>query len=177
MTVSRSGVGIHPIAVGASQLTSDGHHIVIDGRRWRATDPSIPPVLRKELQSALMAARRAVGTALRTGGDASASRAAVHDAKVALGERGHPWWEPASAVATRTRIAAATRALLDARAPRTACPSDVARIVGGERWRTLMPAVRDVAEELAAAGTLVVTQRGEPVQAPWRGPVRLRRAH
>ncbi|WP_194239543.1 hypothetical protein [Pseudactinotalea terrae] len=71
----------------AQQLTESGHHIVINGRRWRATDPSIPASLRDELVSALMAARRAVRS------DESA-RPAVHDAKVALGERGEPWWEP-----------------------------------------------------------------------------------
>lgn len=43
-----------------------------------------------------MAARRTVGNAKRTG-DAKAEREArgrVHAAKVALGERGKPWWEP-----------------------------------------------------------------------------------
>lgn len=42
-----------------------------------------------------MDARRAVGTAKREG-DALAERAArdrVHAAKVALGERGPPWWD------------------------------------------------------------------------------------
>ena len=41
-----------------------------------------------------MAARRAVGRALRAGDDDTlrAARAAVHAAKVALGERGAPWW-------------------------------------------------------------------------------------
>jgi hypothetical protein len=43
-----------------------------------------------------MSARRAVGDAKRMG-DANAERTArdrVHAAKVALGERGKPWWEP-----------------------------------------------------------------------------------
>jgi hypothetical protein len=42
-----------------------------------------------------MSARRAVGAALRAG-DAEAEQAArsrVQTAKVALGERGTPWWE------------------------------------------------------------------------------------
>jgi hypothetical protein len=75
--------------------TPDGHYVVIDGRKWRATDPSIPEERRKELVSELMAARRAVGAAKRAG-DGEAERAArkrVHAAKVALGERGEPWWE------------------------------------------------------------------------------------
>lgn len=40
--------------------TADGHHVIIDGRRWRATDPSIPERFRQELVDELMSARRAV---------------------------------------------------------------------------------------------------------------------
>ncbi|UJA20805.1 hypothetical protein HJD18_11685 [Thermoleophilia bacterium SCSIO 60948] len=77
------------------ERSPDGHYVIIDGRRWRATDPSIPEARRKELVSELMSARRAVGAAKRAG-DAEAERAArdrVHAAKVALGERGPKWWE------------------------------------------------------------------------------------
>lgn len=77
------------------QRTPDGHHVVIDGRKWRATDPSIPEERRKELVRELSSARSAVGWAKRRG-DAEAERAArdrVHAAKVALGERGPKWWE------------------------------------------------------------------------------------
>jgi hypothetical protein len=77
------------------QPTDDGHHVVIDGRRWRATDPAIPPEVAARLRKELMTARRAVGAALRAG-DGEAERAArdeVQRVKVALGERGTPWWE------------------------------------------------------------------------------------
>lgn len=47
--------------------TPDGRYIVVKGRRWRATDPSIPEPLRAELVSALMTGRRMV----RTHGDAA----------------------------------------------------------------------------------------------------------
>ena len=69
--------------------TPDGHHVIINGRKWRATDPLIPDDRRSELQSILMAWRREVK---RTKG-APESRAGVQAAKVALGERGTPWWE------------------------------------------------------------------------------------
>ncbi|MFD8568770.1 hypothetical protein [Streptomyces sp. NPDC059639] len=76
--------------------TPDGHYVVISGRRWRATDPSVPDEVAARLRSHLMAARRAVGVALREK-DTTAERAArkrVNAAKVALGERGTPpWWE------------------------------------------------------------------------------------
>ncbi|MFE8935898.1 hypothetical protein ACFYNX_00170 [Streptomyces sp. NPDC007872] len=79
--------------------TPDGRYVVIGGRRWRATDPDIPPEAAAKLRSLLMAARRAVGAARREN-DARAERAArarVHTAKVALGERGEPWWEQSPA--------------------------------------------------------------------------------
>ena len=77
------------------EKTPDGRYVIIDGRRWRATDPSLPEERRQELVNELMSARRAVGAAKRAG-DAeaeAAARARVHAAKVALGERGPKWWE------------------------------------------------------------------------------------
>ena len=77
------------------ERTPDGRYVVVDGRRWRATDPAIPEEVAAELRRRLMAARRDVGTALRSD-DSEAERAArarVHAAKTALGERGTPWWE------------------------------------------------------------------------------------
>ena len=77
------------------ERTPDGHHVIIDGRRWRASDPSIPEERRQELVDELMSARRAVGAAKRAGDEAAerAARDRVHAAKVALGERGPKWWE------------------------------------------------------------------------------------
>ncbi len=74
-------------------VTEDGHFVVIAGRRWRATDPAIPEDVAAVLRRALMAARRDVGAALRAGRDPAPARARVQRAKVALGERGVPWWE------------------------------------------------------------------------------------
>jgi hypothetical protein len=75
------------------ELTADGHHVVIDGRRWRATDPAIPEQRRDELTRTLMAWRREVRRTKGTDEEAAA-RAGVQASKVALGERGSPpWWE------------------------------------------------------------------------------------
>ena len=71
------------------ERTDDGRHIIVGGRRWRATDPLIPDDRNAELRSILMAWRRDVK---RTKG-APESRAGVQATKVALGERGTPWWE------------------------------------------------------------------------------------
>lgn len=77
------------------QRTDDGRYVIIKGRRWRATDPDIPEEAAAELRRALMAARRAVGAALKAEDPAAerAARADVQAVKVALGERGTPWWE------------------------------------------------------------------------------------
>jgi hypothetical protein len=150
------------------ERTPDGHHFVIDGRRWRATDPSIPESFRQELVDELMDARRAVKA-----GETDA-RARVQDAKVALGERGHPWWEDSTGEGFDGRIAAAIRALTRKRAGSSICPSDVARSIGGKSWRERMGDVRRVAHTLAAHGEIVVTQKGEPVRIDQaRGPVRI----
>lgn len=75
--------------------TPDGRYVVIEGRRWRATDPAIPEDVASVLRHALMDGRRAVGAARRAGDPEAerVARAAVHRAKTALGERGTPWWE------------------------------------------------------------------------------------
>ena len=74
------------------ERTPDGRYLVIDGRRWRASDPAIPEERRSELTHVLMAWRREVRRAKGTD-DESAARAGVNAAKIALGERGTPWWE------------------------------------------------------------------------------------
>jgi hypothetical protein len=77
------------------ERTPDGHFVVIRGRRWRATDPSVPEDVAGALRRELMSARRAVGVALRSGDEPAerTARARVQRAKTALGERGTPWWE------------------------------------------------------------------------------------
>ena len=83
---------------GVVERTPDGRHVVVDGRRWRATDPEVPQEVAQVLRRELMSARRAVGAALRAA-DPTAERTArdrVQRAKTALGERGTPWWEQTS---------------------------------------------------------------------------------
>lgn len=150
-------------------MTDDeARYLVVDGRRCRRSDPSIPESLRSELVAELMAARRLVRS------DPATARPRVHDAKVALGERGQPWWEPPTEEALHDRAAAAIRSLLRHRDGGTICPSEAARVIGGDGWRRLLPLVRDVAAGLADGGGLRVTQRGSTVDPRRaRGPVRL----
>ena len=74
--------------------TPDGRYFVHSGRLWRCSNPGLSEDERQRLTNRLMDARRAVGAAKRAGDpDAErAARAQVHDAKVALGERGPTWW-------------------------------------------------------------------------------------
>jgi hypothetical protein len=76
-------------------VTLDGRYFVVRGRLWRTSDPSLSEERRAQLVSDLMAARRDVGTARRSG-DGEAERAArdrVDAAKHGLGERGPVWWD------------------------------------------------------------------------------------
>jgi hypothetical protein len=82
------------VARPAPPVTPDGRYIVVRGRLWRRANPSLAEQDRADLVKRLMAARRAVGAALKAD-DAPAlakARQQVNAAKVALGERGPPWW-------------------------------------------------------------------------------------
>ena len=76
------------------RTTPDGRYIVVRGRLWRASNPHLSDAERTALVHDLAAARRAVKTALQNANPEhlAAARAAVNQAKVALGERGPPWW-------------------------------------------------------------------------------------
>ena len=54
--------------------SDDGRYIVVDGRRWRATDPAVPEKFRAELVAELMAARRDVRTDPETAAAPGAGR-------------------------------------------------------------------------------------------------------
>lgn len=142
----------------------DTAYIVVNGRRWRASDPNIPASFRQELVNELMAARRGVRDAINDA-ELRRSRQRVNDAKIALGERGHAWWLPPTTAATRRRIEAATRALLRSRQPgRSICPSDVARTIGGATWRALMATVRECAVTMSERGEIEILRGGRVVR-------------
>ncbi|WFR66875.1 biopolymer transporter Tol [Curtobacterium flaccumfaciens] len=72
----------------------DEHFFVVNGRRWRRTDPALPEDVAAALRSHLGRGRNAVKQAKRTG-DEEALDAARHRnglAKHGLGERGPEWW-------------------------------------------------------------------------------------
>jgi len=61
----------------------------------------------------------------------------------------------------------------------TICPSDAARVVGGEdedAWRVLMEPARRAARRLVDRGEVQITQKGEVVDpSTATGPIRIRR--
>lgn len=164
-------------SANSGPLSEDEERFFIhSGRRWRKTDPSIPSNLRTSLVNELMAARRAVKTALRAA-DAKAERAArtrVQDAKVALGERGAPWWETPTDTELAHRLQAAILALLRSRRDgATICPSEAARIACQPNWRDHMDLTTSTARILADAGVISVRQKGKIVSRDVRGAIRL----
>ena len=77
------------------------------------------------------------------------------------------------------QLEAAIETLLDDRARGASiCPSEAARLVGGDDgWRTLMEPARRAARRLVAAGRVEITQGGHVVDpSTARGPIRIRRA-
>ncbi len=57
----------------------------------------------------------------------------------------------------------------------TICPSEAARLIGGDHWRPLMEPARCAARRLAGRGAVQVTQGGRVVDpSNFRGPIRLR---
>jgi hypothetical protein len=76
------------------RVTPDGRYFVVRGRLWRRANPELAAERREMLVRELMAARRAVKAALKSGDPAelAAARKAVDAAKIGLGERGPVWW-------------------------------------------------------------------------------------
>lgn len=69
--------------------------LIIEGRRWRRTDPSLPDEIVESLTSHLGRGRSGVRTAKRDDDAAAlaAARRRVDLAKHGLGERGTYWWD------------------------------------------------------------------------------------
>lgn len=88
-------------------ITPDLRYFVVRGRLWRCSNPGLPEPERARLTAELMSARRAKGVAMRAGDRAAreAARVRVDAAKVALGERGPPWWTDGAPDLTRRMVA------------------------------------------------------------------------
>ena len=59
----------------------------------------------------------------------------------------------------------------------TICPSEAAKVVEPDDWRSLMEPTRSAARRLVASGDVVITQQGAVVDpSSAKGPIRIRRA-
>lgn len=74
--------------------TPDGRYLIVRGRLWRSTNPSLSVDVRAALVNKLMDARREVKAATRKQDvdRVAAARVALNAIKVSLGERGPVWW-------------------------------------------------------------------------------------
>ena len=79
-------------------LTPDRRYLIVRGRLWRAANPNLPSDVSATLVHELMLARREVKAAMHESNRKrlAKARAAVHAAKVKLGERGPVWWDDGS---------------------------------------------------------------------------------
>jgi hypothetical protein len=73
-------------------FTPDGRYLIVRGRLWRAANPHLSEGERKSLVAELMAARSALGRAIKAGEDRKEARRRIQAAKEGLGERGPIWW-------------------------------------------------------------------------------------
>ncbi|MFS4504873.1 biopolymer transporter Tol [Clavibacter sp. Sh2141] len=103
-----AGPGDGPGNGSGDGSTDDERWLVVGGRRWPRTDPSLPTDLVTALKSHLGRGRSGVGAAKRRGDEdaVAAARTRVGLAKHGLGERGPRWWdEPEDARLERAREA------------------------------------------------------------------------
>lgn len=98
-------------------MSDDERWLVVNGRRWRRTDPCLPEDVAAALRSHLGRGRSAVGAGKRSGDDerVADARRRVGLAKHGLGERGPRWWEdPEAERIERARAALRELEALDA---------------------------------------------------------------
>lgn len=78
-----------------TEPSEDERWLVVNGRRWRRTDPSLPEEIVEALTSHLGKGRSAVRSAKKAEDSVALERARrrVGLAKHGLGERGPRWWD------------------------------------------------------------------------------------
>lgn len=86
-------------------VTPDGRYFLARGKLWRRSNPNLPDEERLRLTFELIAARSDAMHARRDG-DADLERDAmrrIDAAKIALGQRGAPWWNDGAPDYTRQK--------------------------------------------------------------------------
>jgi hypothetical protein len=84
---------------------------------------------------------------------------------------------PSSPAPADTRPPGAEEAILSLigqRAGKTICPTEAARLVGGEAWRRALPLIRQTAVHLARTGQIAIYRHNKPVDpGAFKGVYRL----
>ena len=91
----------------SSELTTpDGRYHVIQGRLWRAPNPTLPAESKVRHMRELLNGRRALKSAKAAGDEdaIAAARRLVARAQVGLGERGNVWWNDGAPDLNRTLV-------------------------------------------------------------------------
>ena len=90
----------------SEQTTPDGRYLVIQGRLWRAPNPSLPVQVKVNCMRDLLNGRRALKAAKTVGDEEAiaAARKLVMRAQVGLGERGPVWWHDGAPDLNRTLV-------------------------------------------------------------------------
>jgi hypothetical protein len=97
--------GVDYIAAMTSELTTpDGRYIVIQGRLWRAANPSLPAEAKVRHMRELINGRRALKAAKNLADEhaITAARKLIAAAQAGLGERGKVWWKDGAPDYNRT---------------------------------------------------------------------------
>lgn len=164
----------HPVPLHSREHDDD--FIEVKGRRWRSTDPNIPPDVRAELVSELLAARTAFSGSARDSDRSRDARSRIDAAEIALGERGDPWSDDPFDLPSRTRVIAIIRTLLTIRSDQVGVElTDVARVLSGDGWRGRLWFVEEVVRERAADGVYVVDEAAPDDLIPRSAGIRIRR--
>ena len=90
-----------------SELTTpDGRYFVLQGRLWRASNPTLAAERKVKYMRDLLNGRRALKAAKTSGDEAAiaAARKLVSRAQVGLGERGPAWWKDGAPDFNRTQV-------------------------------------------------------------------------
>ena len=87
-------------------MTPDGRYIVVQGRLWRAANPTLSAERKVRCMRELLNGRRALKAAKTSGDEAAiaAARKLVSRAQVGLGERGPAWWKDGAPDFNRTQV-------------------------------------------------------------------------
>jgi hypothetical protein len=87
-------------------MTPDGRYIVVQGRLWRAANPTLSAERKVRCMRELLNGRRALKAAKLSGDEAAitAARQLVATAQVGLGERGKVWWKDGAPDLNRTLV-------------------------------------------------------------------------